>query len=51
LAAAGAVASQAGAHEPVDLFQSFAEHDEAKDAKPTLPDLENADLDSMLTSR
>jgi hypothetical protein len=51
LTAAGAVASQAGAHVPADLFQSFAEHDEAKDANPTLPDLENADLDSMLTSR
>jgi hypothetical protein len=34
-----------------DLFQSFAEHDETKDAKRTPAGLENADLDSLLTTR
>jgi hypothetical protein len=55
--AAGSVASQASAAqqtpgtEQADLFQSFAEHDETKDANPTLADLENENLDSLLTPR
>lgn len=34
-----------------DLFQSFAEHNETKDAQPTAADLENKFSDSLLTPR
>jgi hypothetical protein len=34
-----------------DLFQGFAEHDEAKGAKPTPVDLEHRDLGSLMTPR